>query len=95
MAKLLKKPNVMIEKRSMGMNIVERAKAPTEKVKPIDTAVRARPMTIGPVTMMEAEGDGTIDADRSDMHAVTLPMIAPSPRSAKPDSITVCSGMSS
>ena len=49
MAKLLKNPNVMIEKSSMGINIVERASAPTDSVNPMDTAVIASPITMGPV----------------------------------------------
>ena len=48
MAKLLKKPKVMMEKSSMGMNMVERASAPRDSVKPMDMAVMTRPMMMGP-----------------------------------------------
>ena len=48
MAKLEKNPNAIIEKSSIGMNIVERAKAPTETVNPMDTAVTINPMMMGP-----------------------------------------------
>ena len=48
MAKLEKNPNAIIEKSSIGMNIVERAKAPTETVNPMDTAVTINQMMKGP-----------------------------------------------
>lgn len=56
MAKLEKKPNAIIEKSSMGINMVERARAPTDTVKPMETAVTMRPMMMGPERVMNEWG---------------------------------------